>query len=203
MTHAERWCSAWADLLLAGMALLYRGELEDNLPATMFHRRALWESAVVSYGRCAVSDHKREIPFKDFVEEVTGDEGLALHERIMDWRHGHVAHRKRAEFESIETVLSFAKGSAHPTSLHIVLGIDLGPVNDSEFVASFETHIQTLRDAMYEKKIRPYGFAAIDDMNAGLITRPSQLRAAEDFSSSERYMINHCLAELGAGAPIT
>lgn len=201
VTHAQRWCSAWADLLFADMALMYRSELDHAVPANLFHRRALWESAVVSYGRCAVSDQKRKIPFREFVEEVTGDEGVALHQRIMDWRHGHVAHRKRAEFESIETVLAFATGSAHPNALRLVLGIESGPKNDDEFVVAFQSHIKTLRDAMCEKRLAPLGVEIVDDLNADCIERPTQLRPADDQSSHERYVITHTLADLGAGGP--
>jgi hypothetical protein len=200
VTYAQRWCSAWADLLFADMALMYRSELADTDPAHFFQRRALWESAVVSYGRCAVSDQKRKIPFEDFVVEVTGDDGLALHERIMDWRHGHAAHRKRKEFESIETVLAFAEGSALPNALRLVLSIASGPKDDDELVVAFQPHIKTLRDAMYEKRLDPLGREIVDDFNAGLIQRPTQLRPADDRSSHERYMITHTLAELGPGA---
>lgn len=200
VTYAQRWCSVWADLLFADMALMYRSELDDAKAATMFHRRALWESAVVSYGRCAVSDQKRKVPFEDFVREVTGGDGLALHERIMDWRHGHVAHRKRSEFESIETVLAYANPPAHPTALRLLLGIDLGPKNDDELVVAFQSHVKTLRDAIYEQRIAPLGLEIIDDYNAGLVARPAQLHPARDQSSAERYVITHTLAELGPGA---
>jgi hypothetical protein len=194
VTFAQRWCSAWGDLLSADMVLNARLGLA-NTPANLFQRRALWESAVACYGRLIVSDQKRKIPFKEFVEEITGVDGLAIHERIMDWRQGHVVHRTDAEFESIETVLAFAQGSAAPTGLHIVLGTDLGPEDDSEFVVSFREHVKTLRDAIYEKRLRPLGVSIIEDLNKGRITL-SEPRAAEDQSSGERYVINHCL--LGA-----
>jgi hypothetical protein len=58
-----------------------------NTPANLFQRRALWESAIASYGRLIVSDQKRKNPFKEFVEEITGVDGLAIHERI------HSTHR--------------------------------------------------------------------------------------------------------------
>ncbi|OBH34495.1 hypothetical protein A5690_12110 [Mycobacterium intracellulare] len=35
-------------------------------------------------GRLIVSDQKRKIPFKEFIKEITGVDGLAIHERIMD-----------------------------------------------------------------------------------------------------------------------
>lgn len=197
VTFAQRWCSAWADLLLTDMALMYRAELEPNI-VNMFRRRAYWESATVSYGRLIVSDKKRKIPFKEFIGEVTGDDGLALHEQIMDWRHRHVAHRTGAEYESVETVLAFENGSATPNALKIVLGVDMGPLDDSEFVQAFQQHVKMLRDAMYERKLHPLGEEIIEYFNA---TRPLvEIRAAVDQSSLERYVVQYRLFELAGGA---
>lgn len=196
VTFAQRWCSAWADLLLTDMALMYRAELEPNLES-MFRRRAYWESAAVSYGRLIVSDKKRKIPFKEFIEEVTGDDGLALHKQIMDWRQGHVAHRTGAKYESVETVLAFEDGSATPNALKIVLGIDLGPLDDTEFVQAFQRHVKTLRDAIYERKLHPLGGKIIEYFNA---TRPLvEIRPAVDQSSLERYVVQYRLFELAGG----
>lgn len=203
VTELQRWSSAWGDLLAADMALLERGQLDDSKPSNAFLRRALWESAIASYGRCAVSARKRKIAFNDFVRETTGDDGMAVHERIMDWRHGQVAHRNSAEFESSETVLTFAQGPAHPTSLNLVLSTDTGPANNAEFVIAFQGHVKTVRDAIWEKKLFPIAVAVIDDLNAGRITRPTELRiAAQDRPLPQRLVINQCITTLGAGGPI-
>lgn len=202
VTLLQRWSSAWADLQAAGMALYERKQLDDTKASNLFLRRALWESAIASYGRCAVSDQGRKIPFKEFVEEITGDEGLAVHEQIMDWRHGHVAHRKRSEFESVETVLTFASGPSHPTSLNVVLNIHSGPDNKAELVVAFDAHVTALRDAMWEKRMFPLAPSIVDDLNAGRIARPNRLRAAKDDTSAGRYVINQCISTLGAGGPI-
>ena len=170
-------------------------------PSNIFHRRALWESAVVSYGRVGFSDQKRKVSFRDFVEEVAGTDGLALHDRIMDWRHGHVAHRRDAEFESVETVLAFANGSTSPNALRVVLGVDAGPRDDSEFVTAFRQHVKVMRDAMHEKKLAPLAVDIAGDINSGRIARPTELRPADDQSSADRYVVNSCLAELGPGEP--
>ncbi|MCA2254811.1 hypothetical protein JF710_16650 [Mycobacterium intracellulare] len=196
VTYAQRWCSAWADLLLTDMALMYRAELEPTME-NMFRRRAYWESATVSYGRLIVSDKKRKIPFKEFIGEVTGDDGLALHEQIMNWRQQHVAHRTGNQYESVETVLAFEHGSATPNALKIVLGVDMGPLDDSEFVEAFREHVKTLRDAMYERKLHPLGEKIIEYFNA---TRPLvQIRPALNQSSLERYVVEYRLFELAGG----
>ncbi|PYE19245.1 hypothetical protein DFR67_103156 [Williamsia limnetica] len=193
----ERWGSAWADLQHAGMALFERQQLPRR-PSSLFQRRALWESAVVAYARADQSKDRRDIQFKNFVQEITGDSGSAMHKRVMDWRHGHVAHRKRAEFESAETVIAFRNGSATPSSLHLVLGIDLGPEDDSEFVAAFRQHVEVLRNAMYETRISPLAKQIIDNINESKIVIPSEMRPADDQSSSARYVINHLLLTLDA-----
>ncbi len=185
------------------MALLERRELYDSKMANIFHRRALWESAVASYGRCAVSNKKRKIAFKDFVSEITGEDGLAVHERIMDWRHGHVAHRNGAEFETVETGFVYADGSAHPTSLNVALVIDAGPPNNSEFVADFENHVKTMRDAVWEQKLFPLAGEVVGDVNAGRIARPTQPHALADRSGDGRYTLNLNITSLGRGEPVS
>lgn len=184
------------------MALFERRGLDDSKMANVFHRRALWESAVASYGRCAVSNKRRKIAFKDFVSEVTGDDGLAVHERIMDWRHGHVAHRNGAEFESVETGFTYADTPTHPTSLNVALVIDAGPPNSSEFVADFENHVKTMRDAVWEQKLFPLAGDVVDDVNAGRIARPTQPRALDDRSGEGRYTLNLNITTLGKGEPV-
>lgn len=202
VTYAQRWLSAWADLLLADMALMEHQKLEPK-PSNMFHRRALWESAVVSYGRFGFSEQKRPISPKEFVEEVTGTDGLALHERLMDWRHGHVAHRRDSEFESVETVLAFPGESTVPHGIRVVLGIDCGPGLDGDFIGKFQSHIKTLRDAMYEKRLRGFGIAIKDDLDANRIAQPTELRSPPDQATLERYVINLCLLGLNPDGSIT
>ncbi|WP_131813161.1 hypothetical protein [Mycolicibacter heraklionensis] len=196
VTLLQRWCSAWADLLHADMALLEHHELPAK-PSTVFHRRALWESAVISYGRCSVSDQKRDIPFKELVREATGDEGIALHERILDWRHGHVAHRKRSEFESVETVLAFPSGARNHAALRLVLSVQAEPEDDTGIVAAFEQHVKTVRDFMYENRVRPISKSVIADLNAGLLTL-SELQPAADQSTRARLVITQNLLEVSA-----
>ncbi|MCV7346426.1 hypothetical protein [Mycolicibacterium rhodesiae] len=199
VTLVQRWASAWADLQAAGMALYERGKSDDKRAANMFLRRALWESAIASYGRCAVSAKKRNIPFRDFVQDTVGEDGMAVHRQIMDWRHGHVAHRNRAEFESIETVLTYEKGAAQrPKSFNVVLKIDAGPPNDSEFVAAFDSHVTTLRDTLWEQKLFGLTQDIVADLNAGRIPWPSQLRAADDKIEAGWYSINQNITTLKA-----
>ena len=88
----SKWASLWADLLHADQALSERADLPDVL-SNVFVRRALWEAAVVSYGRMATSD-KRNVDYEELVQAARGDRGAELHKTLMVWRHDHVAHRK-------------------------------------------------------------------------------------------------------------
>ena len=131
--------------------------------------------------------------FKDFVREVAGELGMATHTRIMDWRHGHVAHRNRAEFETVETAVEYADGL--PAGLHLVIASDIGPTDDHPFVAEFERHVKLLRDTMYETKISPLAvqLAKVLGSDQVALTAPGP---AHDQSSAERLVITHHLATL-------
>ena len=195
----QRWGSVWTDLLHVDMALHERSETAD-IPSTVFVRRALWESAVISYGRAGVSMRKRKVPFRDFVLEATGPEGLATHERIMDWRHGHVAHRTRPEFEDVEASVAFYP-DGRPSELHLVVSTDIGPATDSPFAVAFANHAKSLRDALYETKILDCIENVVDDLNAERIA--PALGAEPDSSTSSRLKIDHCLATFAHEPPET
>lgn len=197
VTFLQRWCSAWCDLQAAAMVLHERKKSDDTAAANLFLRRALWESAVASYGRCAVSSRRRDIAFNELVQEIAGADGFAVHQRIMDWRHGHVAHRNRAEFESVETVLTYSNGPAQPTSLNVIVNIDAGPPNAAELVANFESHVTILRDAVWQKRMFPLAASVVDDLNSGRIAWPTELHLPSDETSAGRYVINQCITTLG------
>ena len=50
VVRVESWCSLWADLLHVDMVLLAREGLAQD-PRNLFARRALWDGAVIAYGR--------------------------------------------------------------------------------------------------------------------------------------------------------
>jgi hypothetical protein len=114
VTYLQRWASAWGDLHAADMALFERRELDDSKAANLYLRRALWESAIASCGRCGFSNKKRKIPLTGCLDRDRRGRRAAVHERLMDWRHNHVAHRDRAELESVEAVLTYARGHGAP-----------------------------------------------------------------------------------------
>ena len=84
------WASLWADLLHVDMTLLARQGMPID-GAHLFARRALWEAAVVSYGRTAMSG-RRQQRLTDLIA-TGGPEAARTHQDIITWRNQHVAHR--------------------------------------------------------------------------------------------------------------
>jgi len=148
----QKWGSLWADLLHVDMTLDHRRKLEA-IPANVFARRALWEAAVVAYGRMAVSDRRRKVEVDDLLDVCGGDDARALHERIMDWRHGHIAHRNRTEFEQV-TVAAHYDDSDELDTITLVVAPAVGPL-DEGMLDQFESHIYRLRNTLWERFLAP------------------------------------------------
>ncbi|MDG4669463.1 hypothetical protein [Mycobacterium sp. 236(2023)] len=191
-SEVEHWTSVWADLMLADMMLYERRQLPDKF-ASVYQRRGLWEAAVIAYSRADQSQFERPVPFKQFVKDVAGESGKATHDRIMDWRHGHVAHRNRAEFETVETLIKYEHGV--PVGLHVAVASDIGPANSNPFLAEVEEHIKLIRDAVYEQKLSPLAIDLVpvvftDEVN---LTNPGPL---VERSTKERLLLTYDLANI-------
>jgi hypothetical protein len=103
----RKWGSLWLDLLHADMVLHYRQNLPD-IAANAFARRALWESAVITYGRMEFSDQKRKLAHDELLRASGGRKAVAFHDQLTRWRHDHVAHRLSKQFEATAVVASYA-----------------------------------------------------------------------------------------------
>lgn len=179
--------------MLADMMLHERRQLPDK-PSSVYQRRGLWEAAVIAYSRADQSQFERPVPFKQFVLDVAGEAGIRTHDRIMDWRHGHVAHRNRAEFETAETMIKYEKGS--PVGLYVAVTSDIGPANGNPFLLQVEQHIQAIRNAVCEQKMVP---SAIDLAHVVLFTDQVALSTpgpAVSRSSNENLVITYDLAKI-------
>jgi hypothetical protein len=134
----RKWGSLWLDLLQVDMALHERAKLPNSL-ATTIMRRALWESAVISYGRMGFSD-VRNLEYEELLETVGGDSAKAFHGQVMGWRHGHVAHRTDKAYEETATVAQHADGnSSDPEALNLLISTWVGPDDDSPWRISSVT----------------------------------------------------------------
>ena len=151
-----KWASLWADLLHVDMVLGARAELPKSA-ATAFTRRALWESAIVSYGRMEASTKKRKLAHEELLRTARGDRGVAFHEILMSWRNDHVAHRLSHDFETIAVYADYLDDEPETLDgIRAEVVTSLGP-NDSELVEEFGEHVKLLRDTLWEKYLAPIG----------------------------------------------
>lgn len=149
--------SLWTDLIHVDMVLLARTEVPD-VAANVFHRRALWESAIVSYGRMAVSEKRRNVDYEELLRAARGDRGVEFHETLMGWRHDHVAHRKSRSLESVAVYADYLDEAPDVLdSIRVSVSPSGGPADDSPLVVEFCEHIKTLRDKLWEKYLAPVG----------------------------------------------
>ena len=152
----RKWGSLWLDLLHVDMALHEREKLPNKLD-TAFTRRALWESAVMSYGRMGASD-KRNVAYEELLQAVGRDEALAFHSEVMRWRHGHVAHRTDKAFEDTATVVRYHdRDSSDPEVLNLLISTWIGPDDASPVALRFREHANTLRVTLWERYLAPIG----------------------------------------------
>jgi hypothetical protein len=151
----KKWGSLWLDLLHVDLALHERAELPNTL-ATAATRRALWESAVVSYGRMGVSN-KRNLEYEELLHDAGGEEAKAFHAEIMRWRHGHVAHRTDKAYEETATVAQHADDDSDPIALNLLISTWIGPNDDSPVALRFRKHANSLRVTLWEKYLAPLG----------------------------------------------
>jgi hypothetical protein len=152
----KKWGSLWLDLLHVDLALHERETLPNTL-ATAVTRRALWESAVVSYGRMGASD-KRNVEYEQLLDAAGDEEAKAFHAEVMRWRHGHVAHRTDKAYEETATVATHADGhGSDPEALNLLISTWIGPADDSPVARQFRQHANALRVKLWERYLAPIG----------------------------------------------
>ncbi len=150
-----KWASLWADLIHVDMVLLARVEISD-IAANAFHRRALWESAIVSYGRMAVSDRRRKLDHDDLLREARGARGVEFNDILMNWRNSHVAHRLSQGLESVTVFADYLHDAPDVLdSIGVSVSAAGGPSNDSPMVVEFTEHVKALRDTLWSSYLAP------------------------------------------------
>ena len=143
------WASLWADLLHVDMTLHARRDIPGDA-AHLFTRRALWEAAVISYGRTA-STGRRQQRVTDLVTAL-GVDAEKCHRDIMAWRNRHVAHRVDRLREAVETEAIVDPAERRIKRLNIRVAPALGPEEEADdLVQRFETHVKALRDRVWEE----------------------------------------------------
>lgn len=127
----EALASLWHDLMYVRQVLSERGRYPVN-GETLFVRRALWEAAVIAYGRCFKKGRRQKLT-REFFDDLEPDD-LELHERMDDWRDEHVAHRADRARESVATaiVLRAKDRVLEPRGVRTYVTTTLGPADESE-----------------------------------------------------------------------
>lgn len=149
-----KWASLWADLIHAGMALLERSQL-PMIPSTAFTRRALWESAIISYGRMQTSGKKRRLEHEDLLRKARGERGIEFHE---GWRHGHVGHRNSEEFEAVRVFADHLDNAPETLdSIRAEVVTSMGPPINSVLEKEFSAHVEAVRATLWEQYLAPIG----------------------------------------------
>ncbi len=155
----RKWGSLWLDLLHANAFLHERHNLPDTA-TNAFTRRALWESAVITYGRMAFSDKKRKLAHDELLRASGGEKAVAFHDQLTRWRHDHIAHRLSKDFEATAVVAGYADTEQHRLE-SVAVGVStwIGPADDSVEARMFREHVKALQDNLWETYLAPIGEA--------------------------------------------
>jgi hypothetical protein len=143
------WASLWADLLHVDMTLHARSDVRADT-AHLFTRRALWEAAVVSYGRTA-NTGRRQQRVTDLISAL-GVDADKCHQGVMTWDR-HAAHRVDRLREAVETAAIVDPAErclkALTSALHRRWALRK---KRGDLVQRFESHVKTLRDLVWEER---------------------------------------------------
>lgn len=144
------WASLWADLLHIDMTLHARREVPADA-AHLFIRRALWEAAVISYGRTANTGRRRQ-RLTELIS-AQGADAEKCHQDVMAWRDRHVAHRVDRLRERVEIRAVVDAAERRLKRLHVRVTPALGPEEEADdLVRRFEAHVKALRDRVWEER---------------------------------------------------
>lgn len=144
------WASLWADLLHVDMTLHARSDVPGDA-THLFTRRALWEAAVISYGRTATTG-RRQQRVTDLISAL-GVDAEKCHQDIMAWRDRHVAHRVDRLREAVEAEAIVDPAERRLKRLNVRVAPALGPEEEEDdLVQRFESHVKALRDHVWKER---------------------------------------------------
>lgn len=175
--------SVWGDLLLVRQVLHHRSQVPDEA-RNVFVKRALWEQAVVAYGRCFRDDRRQGLS-RNLVDEL-GAESRRTHDEVMAWRDKHVAHRVSREHESVTTWIVFDDDAPRARSVRLRISTSMGPGDD------LSRRLEELSDALM-KRVWEAKFPAFEkelvELFDGDVSRWRRSESRPDDSSSSRLII--------------
>jgi len=163
-TNSPIGASLWADLLHVEMTLHARQDVPADA-AHLFTRRALWEAAVIAYGRTANTGRRRQ-RVTDLVSAL-GVDAERCHEDVMAWRDRHVAHRVDRLREAVETEAIVDTAELRLKRLNVRVAPALGTEEEAGDLAQrFEHHVKALRDRVWEQHFPALEQEVLDDYSA-------------------------------------
>lgn len=149
-----KWASLWADLIHADMALSERAGLPE-IPVNVFVRRALWESAIVSYGRMATSD-KRNVDYDELVQSAEVTVALSCTRSSWSGANDHVAHRKSRDLKTVNIYADYLESDPDALdSIRVQVTSSGGPPAGSHFAVEFAEHVKALQDSVWANFLAP------------------------------------------------
>jgi hypothetical protein len=155
------WASLWADLLHVDMTLHARSDVPADA-GHLFMRRALWEAAVISYGRTANTGRRRQ-RVTDLVSAL-GVDAEECHRDVMAWRNRHVAHRVDHLREAVEVDAIVDPAEPRLKRLNVRVAPALGPEEeDGDLIQRFTGHVKALRNRVWEENFRRLEQAVLED----------------------------------------
>lgn len=175
------WASLWADLLHVEMTLRARSDVPADA-AHLFTRRALWEAAVISYGRTATSGRRKGRVME--LVSALGVDAEKCHQDVMAWRDRHVAHRVDSLREMVEIKAILDPAERRIKRLNVRVAPTLGPEEEAgDLVRRFESHVKALRDRLWEERFASLEKKVLEDYASRveeLIAAATPLTAAEN-----------------------
>lgn len=142
--------SLWADLLHVAMTLHARREVSADA-AHLFIRRALWEAAVISYGRTAKTGRRQ--PLADLIS-AQGVDAERCHKDVIAWRDRHVAHRVDRLRETVEIRVIVDPAERRLKRLNVRVAPALGPEDEADdLVQRLEAHVKALRERLWQERM--------------------------------------------------
>jgi hypothetical protein len=137
--------SLWADFQLVEMSLHARKKL--NRRSEVFARRALWEQAVIAYGRCFNTGTRQKLPDQLKAQMVGGS--LRVHDEVLRLRNKHVAHRVDKD-EWTRISLTYPKGQPDANSVRVRVGVPTGP-EDERLIEALAELVSSLKNRLWEQ----------------------------------------------------
>jgi hypothetical protein len=146
--------STWADLLHVQMVIFHLEQLPPK-PNTGFVARALWEDAVVTYGRCFNTGRRSSVV--DKLEPLVAALPQSLrttHDEILHWRNKHVAHRVDERYEQTQVVVGVNGDPSTSTPLYARAYVTVKLSADITTIAALGKLATYLKDTIWERHFK-------------------------------------------------